>query len=631
MWGGRITSQQQKSPGDEAAPPRADGLVAPEIAALGVGLARDFARFAGRSGLAALGWVGLGALTEGVGLLLLIPILALATRSYGHKPGAWRVVQGAVEALGVDSPFARLSVLLAGFAALMILRALAARQRDLDLASLKLRFVTDRRVRLTRRLADARWDVAARLRHARVTHVLSHEVPQLGGAVNVLMQGGVSVVMLLGLSGLAFVLSPWLALTAVAMVALGGLTLAPMLRKTFAMGGYASEANLHLTHSAGQFLSGLKLAVSQDLQDGFVAEIEETAERLGARRLEMTRRMTARSLLVSSVGAVGGAAVVLVGYGVMKAEPAVLMTTLLVMVRISGPALRLQQGLQQFALCLPAYAGVKALEADLDANAESKEAGKESAGAPAEVLLDAPPDGRIEFRNVSYDHHGHMGNGRAATLHNLDLTIEPGSVVGIAGVSGVGKTTFADLLAGLYPPQEGDILIGGVPLEAATVRSWRRRISYVAQDPFLFHDTIRKNLTWGLAGSAAVDAEPPLWAALRLAGAESLVRGMALGLDTVVGERGALVSGGERQRLAMARAVLRRPRLYILDEATSAMDVAGERALFKGLRALAPTPTVVVIAHRTETLDLCDRVLTLEKGRFRSNFSLRSVSGGISA
>ena len=192
-----------------------------------------------------------------------------------------------------------------------------------------------------------------------------------------------------------------------------------------------------------------------------------------------------------------------------------------------------------------------------------------------------------------------------------DLVIEPGECVGMTGASGAGKTTFADLLAGLLTPQGGGISIGGVPLAAAALDAWRAGIAYVAQDAFLFHDSVRRNLAW-MAPEASGEA---MWRALEIAGAADLVRRMDTGLETVVGERGTLVSGGERQRLALARAVLRAPRVLILDEATSAIDASGERAILQRLRALDPRPMIVLIAHRAESLALCDRVLTLEDGR----------------
>ncbi len=192
-------------------------------------------------------------------------------------------------------------------------------------------------------------------------------------------------------------------------------------------------------------------------------------------------------------------------------------------------------------------------------------------------------------------------------MHSFSLTIRQGEFLGVTGPSGACKTTFADLLVGLYPPQAGTIAVAGRPLDETLLPAWRNGLSYVSQDPFLFHDSIRRNLCW--ANPDASEAE--MWQALAAAGADTLVRRMPQGLDTIVGERGTLVSGGERQRLALARALLRRPSLLVLDEATSAIDTQGEAEIFAGLAANAAT--VVLIAHRTENLSACDRIFHIRK------------------
>jgi ATP-binding cassette subfamily C protein len=274
---------------------------------------------------------------------------------------------------------------------------------------------------------------------------------------------------------------------------------------------------------------------------------------------------------------------------------------------MSGPAGQIQQAAGQLAHDLPAYEKLRELEEEL-------------AAIPREATLEDPaaklPDGPIVFEHVSF-HHAHADDGppESSDEHgvcDLDLIIAVGEFIGITGSSGAGKSTFCDLLVGLFPPQAGKILIGDTVLDGATLVPWRARVSYVAQDPFLFHDTIRRNLSW--VNSQA--AEEDLWAALTIAGAEVLVRRMKVGLDTMVGERGTLISGGERQRIALARAVLRKPRLLILDEATSAIDIAGEREV---IGRFLKIPTIVMIAHRAESLALCDRVLRLEAGRFVSD------------
>jgi ATP-binding cassette subfamily C protein len=143
-------------------------------------------------------------------------------------------------------------------------------------------------------------------------------------------------------------------------------------------------------------------------------------------------------------------------------------------------------------------------------------------------------------------------------------------------------------------------------------------VSYVSQDPFLFHETIRRNLLWARPEAS----EGELWAALEAAGADMLVRRLPAGLETVVGERGTLVSGGERQRIALARALLRRPRLLLLDEATNAIDVAGEGLLLRRLRAGPERPTIIMIAHREQSLAHCERIIELREGRLARDVML---------
>jgi ATP-binding cassette subfamily C protein len=181
----------------------------------------------------------------------------------------------------------------------------------------------------------------------------------------------------------------------------------------------------------------------------------------------------------------------------------------------------------------------------------------------------------------------------------------------VSGPTGAGKTTFADLLIGLIEPDSGEITVGGASLRGAAAIKWRNRVSYVVQDPYLFRDTIRRNLLW--ANPQASDAE--IWDGLAIAAVDDFVAGLTAGLDTVLGERGTLISGGERQRLCLARAVLSRPFVFVLDEAMSAIDVPTERKIIKAMLDLKPRPTIVMIAHRDQSLASSDRMLRLQNGR----------------
>ena len=196
-------------------------------------------------------------------------------------------------------------------------------------------------------------------------------------------------------------------------------------------------------------------------------------------------------------------------------------------------------------------------------------------------------------------------------VRSASLSIKRGEWVGIGGASGAGKTTLIDLAVGLVAAQEGTVTVDGHALSGETLGRWRAGLAYVGQDGTIFDDSIRGNL---LAEGAKAD-EPALWVALEQAGLADRVRVLPRGLDERVGDRGSQLSGGERQRLAIARAMLRSPRLLILDEATAALDAKGEAELIERLRSLEPRPAALVVAHRPTTLAHCDRVVAIEHGK----------------
>ena len=196
-------------------------------------------------------------------------------------------------------------------------------------------------------------------------------------------------------------------------------------------------------------------------------------------------------------------------------------------------------------------------------------------------------------------------------LHGITFAIEPGEVVALVGSSGGGKSTIASLLPRLYDVDAGSVTVGGVDVRRLTFDSLRRTIGMVTQDGHLFHESIRENLLF-----AAPDAtEDELWAALRGARLEALVRSLPGGLDTVVGERGYRLSGGERQRLTIARLLLAQPPVVILDEATSSLDSTSEADVQAALTTALEGRTALVIAHRLSTIVAADQILVVEDGR----------------
>ncbi len=215
------------------------------------------------------------------------------------------------------------------------------------------------------------------------------------------------------------------------------------------------------------------------------------------------------------------------------------------------------------------------------------------------------PRGAISFRGVDLAHD------RAACLRDVTLTIEPGQTIGIVGPSGAGKSTLAALIPRLYDPTRGQVLIDGRDVRDYTLASLRAQIAMVTQDTLLLHASLEDNLRLGRP-DATLDE---IVEAARVARIHDVIASLPAGYATVVGERGHRLSGGERQRLALARAILKNPRILILDEATSALDAANEALVQQALRPLMRERTSLIIAHRLSTVRDADLIVVVERGR----------------
>lgn len=220
---------------------------------------------------------------------------------------------------------------------------------------------------------------------------------------------------------------------------------------------------------------------------------------------------------------------------------------------------------------------------------------------------------RIEFKDVSYTYQRSEESKISAeyALRNINLTIEPGEKLALVGMSGGGKSTLVGLLPRFYDVSSGNVLIDGVDIRNFTLRSLRQQVAYVSQHIFLFNDTIFSNIAYGREGATAEEVR----AAAHAAYADEFIDRLPNGFNTVLGEGGFSVSGGERARISIARAILKDAPILILDEATASLDSQAEREVTKAIENLIANKTVIVIAHRLSTIANVDRIAVLSRGK----------------
>jgi len=224
---------------------------------------------------------------------------------------------------------------------------------------------------------------------------------------------------------------------------------------------------------------------------------------------------------------------------------------------------------------------------------------------PAQPVALPAVQGRIEVKDAGFRY------GNRAVIRGVDLTIEPGQMIGLVGHSGSGKSTLVNLICRFYDLSDGSIRLDGTDIRQLRVADYRRQIGLVLQEPFLFFGTIAENIAYGKPGATREE----IVAAARAAHAHEFILRLPQGYDSLVGERGQGLSGGERQRISIARALLINPRILILDEATASVDTETEKEIQKALDNLVQGRTTIAIAHRLSTLRKADRLVVMDKGR----------------
>jgi ABC-type bacteriocin/lantibiotic exporter with double-glycine peptidase domain len=542
------------------------------------GLLTDVRSVAGRQLGACAALTLAGALAEGAGLLMLLPMLSLLSNRHGRV----------AERLGaILPPRLLLPAILVLFLLVMATRAAILLARDRSVARLENAYDVSLRLRVAVTLADRGWPAAALLGQAGMQNLLASAIPRSVTAIHYAIQLATAAFLLAVQLLLAAWLSWPLALAAIAILALGIPWLIALTRLGEASGEQMASGQHESTRAAYEFHAALKVALAQGSVADFIDAYHAQLVSLAGHYFGFASAM-ARSRATHSVGAaVAGVLIVGTGYALAIELPR-LIALLILFSRMSGPAQGLQQSLGSLASYLPSFTQIKVALGEL---------------SPLHAL--APPAAPLEWQSIAAAGLS-LDRGEGGGLAPVDFALARGEWLALSGPSGAGKTTLIDIVAGLHRPTAGTLSIDGTSLDEGCTKAWHASLSYVCQQETPFEPTIRAALgDW---------PDERCWDALALAGLAEIIRATPAGLDTLLSERGARLSGGERQRLLIARALLRDPALLILDEATAALDVASERALVERLRAARPGMAVLLVAHRAESLGLCDRTLAINGG-----------------
>jgi subfamily B ATP-binding cassette protein MsbA len=553
---------------------------------------------AGRNlvGAVVLSSMGAAAL-EGVGVGMLVPLLNLLMSEANAKPmRPIAFVQGLLPGHGH-------SFYIVIFCVLVIL-AITAKNFALYGSSvlsarLQRRLATNLRESLYRRLLGATMHVFEQRTAGEMANAFGVETYRTltaFGSLLFMVQRGC---MLVCYFGAILVISWQLTLITMLLGLLIGLTVAFLARRLHQHGRELTEANQRLGSHLVESFSGVRVIKATHSLEREVKRFSEISESQASVE-ERSTRSSSLFLPLSEVVAVTGAmAIVGMAYFFFVRSGTMLSShlfgfgfILLRVLPLLNQLYSMQGSLAYFA------AGVREVERWLDS--------PQHPHRPFGQREFVDVQDAIRFENIGFAYP----NGTVA-LSKISLSLPAGKTVALVGASGSGKTTVASLLLRFRHPSEGQISVDGIDFWEFTPSSWHKAVAIVEQEAFLFHDSMEQNIAYGFP---SVTREEIL-EAVRKAHLEDVINALPEGLQTVVGERGMMLSGGQRQRLAIARALVRNPRILVLDEATSALDTVSERQVQTALNDAVKGRTVLIIAHRLSTIRNADHVVVLDRGR----------------
>lgn len=566
----------------------------------GIILRKSFAEYPVHSITAIAAIISAG-LLESFGLLTLLPVINIAMAQHGLVAPSDPVskyqehLAAILEKLHVDPS---MPILLVIMFAMIFLKAVFLLVAKTHVGSVTSRVSADLRLRLLRVLLSASWPHFVSYPAGRFSNALSTEATRASTSFTAgwfMVAAAVQAAILLSIS---FALSREVFVAAMAVGIIMTLCLSWTIRMARAAGDQETKLMNSLVARLTDHLQGIKPLKAMGLERLLLPYLENEAGKLRVAQSHQSFAFAAQTALPEPL---------LLGFLALgiyfcliytSIELPVLFVLAVFFNRIMGKISETQKYYQMMVSTESAY---HSLEKIIDDARLSQTSASPRGNEKLRSL-----DTGITFRDVSYDYES------KEALKNLDLEIPARQLTALSGPSGSGKTTVVDLITGLLSPKSGVILFDGKPQSRLDIKS---RVGYVPQEVFLFHDTLANNIS--LREAQVTDEQ--IWEALERAEAASFVRQMENGIHTNLGERGSRLSGGQRQRIMIARALVRKPEILILDEATTALDLASELQLCATIKALSKETTVIAISHQPAVISIADNVIDLKPTASSSN------------
>jgi subfamily B ATP-binding cassette protein MsbA len=555
--------------------------------------------------------------------------LLCAAATSGITVGIGGFIKGAIDAM-VDGDVRHLNLLCAAVVFIFIIKGVCSFGQSYLLALTANRIATQLRDEIYAHLHSLSLSFFNRRRTGAIMSTLTNDVPVVQNAAMSLRDVvAAPITILVSLVGLFWV-SPRLALVSIVFIPFMATVISRIGKRIRSISGVVQGKLADVTTIIEETVAGVRIIKSFATEDHEISRFAAENARTLHTVLKAARRSAQLRPLIEFIGAFGIALVLYLGGNNvastirsqrqqqqvwMRAHPGV--APIPATSSFPVPGGMTQGGLIAFLYLLNAVARSAG---DVGGIATLRAQALAAARRIFEEVLDIEPEvrekpdalpmpslrGHVRFENVSFRYSPDSPE----VLRHISFDVQPGEVVALVGRSGAGKSTVVDLIPRFYDPTEGRILIDGVDVRDVKLETLRRQIGIVPQETWLFAGTLRANIAYGNRTASDEEIQNAAYSANAY-----FIEGMEKKFDTVVGERGIRLSGGEKQRIAIARAILMNPRLLILDEATSSLDASSEALVQEALDELMKGRTTIVIAHRLSTIINADRILAMQDGR----------------